>query len=154
MSGLKEGAAGAPEMDVNSRRIRRNELQYSVRPFGTNGLKEGAVWCVRRWQQLFTISNNCKLVHNRIRDTVAPFLVTVTTGLYGYEANNGMWGYVATGESAPEVSRNQLVSGSRRDQSSKRAFAERSQRLARVAVISRVRSFSVYFVVSCVSISW
>jgi hypothetical protein len=50
-----------------------------------------------------TARNNCKLVYNRIRDTVAPFLITVTIGLYGYEAKNGMWGYVATGESALEV---------------------------------------------------
>jgi hypothetical protein len=35
--------------------------------------------------------------NDRIRDSVAPFLVTVTIGLYGYEANNGMRGYVATG---------------------------------------------------------
>jgi hypothetical protein len=34
-----------------------------------------------------TVGNNCKLVYNRIRDTVSPFLVTVTIGLYGYEAN-------------------------------------------------------------------
>jgi hypothetical protein len=51
-----------------------------------------------------TAGNNCKLVHNRIQDTVAPFLVTVTIGLYGYEANNGIWGYVASGELAPEAS--------------------------------------------------
>jgi hypothetical protein len=44
-----------------------------------------------------TAGNSCKLVYNHIRDTVAPFLVTVTTGLYGYGANNGMRGYVATG---------------------------------------------------------
>jgi hypothetical protein len=43
-----------------------------------------------------TAGNNCKLVHNRIQDTFAPFLVT-KIGLYGYEANNGMRGYVATG---------------------------------------------------------
>jgi hypothetical protein len=36
--------------------------------------------------------NNCKLVYNRIRDTVAPFIVTMTIGLYGYEANNGILG--------------------------------------------------------------
>jgi hypothetical protein len=65
-----------------------------------------------------TAGNNCKLVYNRIRDTVAPYLVTVTIGLYGYEAKNGMRGYVATGESALEVSLRQLVSGSRRGQSS------------------------------------
>jgi hypothetical protein len=46
---------------------------------------------------------------NRIRDTVAPFLVTVTIGLYGYEANNGIRGYVASGESAPKVSLRQLL---------------------------------------------
>jgi hypothetical protein len=46
-----------------------------------------------------TAGNNCKLVHNRIQDTVAPFLVTVTISLYGYEANNGMRGYVTTGVS-------------------------------------------------------
>jgi hypothetical protein len=52
--------------------------------------------------------------------------------------------------------RNQCVSecsGSEKSvlgsESSKRAFAVRSQRLARVAVISRVRSFSVYLVVNC-----
>jgi hypothetical protein len=39
-----------------------------------------------------TAGNNCKLVYNRIRDTVAPFLVTVTIGLYGYEANSGIRG--------------------------------------------------------------
>jgi hypothetical protein len=50
-----------------------------------------------------TAGNNCKLVYNRIRDTFAPFLVTVAIDLYGYEANNGMWGYVATGELALEV---------------------------------------------------
>jgi hypothetical protein len=44
-----------------------------------------------------TAGNNCKLVHNRIQDTVAPFPVTII-GLYGYEANNGIRGYVATGE--------------------------------------------------------
>jgi hypothetical protein len=65
-----------------------------------------------------TDGNNCKLVYNRIRDTFAPFLVTVIIGLYGYEANNGMRGYVATGESALEVSHRQLISGSRRGQSS------------------------------------
>jgi hypothetical protein len=52
-----------------------------------------------------TAGNNCKLVYNRIRDTVAPFLVTVTIGPYGYESNNGMRGYVATGESALELRR-------------------------------------------------
>jgi hypothetical protein len=81
-------------------------------------------------------ANDCKLVYNRIRDTVAPFLVTVTIGLYGYEANSGMRGYRATGELALEVSRRQLVSGGRRGQSSKRAFAVRSQRLARVFSLS------------------
>jgi hypothetical protein len=50
-------------------------------------------------------ASNCKLVHNHIQDTVAPFLVTVTIGLYGYEATNGMQGYVATGELALEGSR-------------------------------------------------
>jgi hypothetical protein len=40
---------------------------------------------------------NCKLVHNRIQDTVAPFPATATIGLYGYEANNGIRGYVASG---------------------------------------------------------
>jgi hypothetical protein len=65
-----------------------------------------------------TAGNKCELVYNRIRDTVAPFLASVTIGLYGYEANNGMRGYVATGEMALEVSRRQLVSGSRRGQSS------------------------------------
>jgi hypothetical protein len=32
-----------------------------------------------------TVGNNCKLVYNCIPDTVAPFLVTVTIGLYGYK---------------------------------------------------------------------
>jgi hypothetical protein len=49
--------------------------------------------------------------NDRIRDTVAPFPVTVTIGLHGYEANNGMWGYVATDESALEVSLRQLIFG-------------------------------------------
>jgi hypothetical protein len=65
-----------------------------------------------------TAGNNCKVVPNRMQDAVAPFLVT-TIGLYGYESNNGIRGYVATGELALEVSRRQLVSGVRRDQSSK-----------------------------------
>jgi hypothetical protein len=44
------------------------------------------------------------------------------------------------------------VSGSRRDQPSKRAFTVRSQQLARVAVTSGARQFSVYLVASyCVS---
>jgi hypothetical protein len=51
-----------------------------------------------------TCSNTATIVFNRIRDIVGPLPVTVTIGLYGYGANNGMWGYVATGESAPEVS--------------------------------------------------
>jgi hypothetical protein len=51
-----------------------------------------------------TAGNNCKLVYNCIRDTVAPFLVTVTIGLYGYEANNGIQGYMASGELAFGVS--------------------------------------------------
>jgi hypothetical protein len=46
-----------------------------------------------------TAGNNCKLVYSRIQDTVAPFLVT-TIGPYGYEANNGIRGYVATSESS------------------------------------------------------
>jgi hypothetical protein len=49
-----------------------------------------------------TAGNNCKLVHSRIQDTVAPFLAT-TIGLYGYEANNGIRGYVVTGEWALEA---------------------------------------------------
>jgi hypothetical protein len=64
--------------------------------------------------------NNCTLVLNRIQDTVAPLPVTVTIGLYGYDANNGMWGYVAIGELAPEVSSRQLVAGIRSTQFSKR----------------------------------
>jgi hypothetical protein len=73
------------------------------------------------------------------------FLVTVTIGLYGYKANSGIRGYVASGESAPqvslhqsvsgnrvsqlvfEVSLHQLVSGSRRDQSLKGALTVRSR---------------------------
>jgi hypothetical protein len=66
-----------------------------------------------------TAGNNCKLVYNRIWDTVAPFLVTMTIGLYGYEANNGMRSYVATGELALEVSHHQLVAGVRSAQPSK-----------------------------------
>jgi hypothetical protein len=54
-----------------------------------------------------------------MQDTVAPFLVTATIGLYGYEANNVMRGYVATGESALEVSRRQLVAEVRSAQPSK-----------------------------------
>jgi hypothetical protein len=37
---------------------------------------------------MFEEGNNCKIVYNRIRDTVAPFQATMTTGLYGYKANN------------------------------------------------------------------
>jgi hypothetical protein len=48
-----------------------------------------------------------------------------------------------------EVSRRQLVSGSRRDQSLKRSFTVRSQCLARVSVVIRVRSFNVYLVELC-----
>jgi hypothetical protein len=66
-----------------------------------------------------TARNNGKLVYNRIRDIFAPFLVTVTIGLYGYEANNGMRGYMATGELALEVSLRQLVVGVRSAQPSK-----------------------------------
>jgi hypothetical protein len=73
-----------------------------------------------------TAGNNCKLVYNRIWDTVAPFLVTVTIGLYGYEANNGYRGYVASGESAHEVSRRQLVAGVRSAESSKETSVQYS----------------------------
>jgi hypothetical protein len=52
---------------------------------------------------VFEDGNNCKLVHNRIRDTVEPFPVTVTIGFYGYETNNSMWGYMASGELPLEV---------------------------------------------------
>jgi hypothetical protein len=55
---------------------------------------------------MFEEGNNCKIVYNRIRDTVAPFLATVTIGLYGYKANNGIRGYVASGES---VSGNRVI---------------------------------------------
>jgi hypothetical protein len=51
---------------------------------------------------IVTCSTTATTVHNRIRHTVAPFPVTVTIGLYGYEANNGMRGHVAIGESALE----------------------------------------------------
>jgi hypothetical protein len=44
-----------------------------------------------------TAGNNCKLVHNHIQDIVATILLT-TRELYGYEDNNGMRGYVETGE--------------------------------------------------------
>jgi hypothetical protein len=98
-----------------------------------------------------TAGNNCKLVHNRIQDTVAPFPVTVTIGLYGYEAKNSMWGYVATGESALEVSR-QLVAGI---SASVSLWKQKSPVLAvnyrrrkpvfrRVTVVSGVRSHSLY----------
>jgi hypothetical protein len=49
---------------------------------------------------MFEEGNNCKLVHNRIRNTIAPFLATATIGLYGYIANNSIRGYVASGGSA------------------------------------------------------
>jgi hypothetical protein len=55
--------------------------------------------------------NDCKLVYNRIRDTFAPFLVTVTIGLHGYGANNGIRGYVASDRLVPEASLRQLVFG-------------------------------------------
>jgi hypothetical protein len=45
-------------------------------------------------------SNNCKIVYNLIRDTVAPFLATVTIGLYGYKANNSIRVYMVSGGSA------------------------------------------------------
>jgi hypothetical protein len=45
--------------------------------------------------------------NDRIRDSVAPFLVTVTIGLYEYETNNGMRGYAASRQSASEVSLHQ-----------------------------------------------
>jgi hypothetical protein len=48
---------------------------------------------------MFDEGNNCKTVYNHIRDRVAPFLATVTIGLYGYKANNGIRGYVASGGS-------------------------------------------------------
>jgi hypothetical protein len=44
------------------------------------------------------------IVYNRTRNIVVPFLVSVTKGLYGYKANNSIRGYVASGESASEVS--------------------------------------------------
>jgi hypothetical protein len=34
---------------------------------------------------MFEEGNNCKIVYNRIRDTVAPFLATMTIGLYRYK---------------------------------------------------------------------
>jgi hypothetical protein len=82
-----------------------------------------------------TAGNNCKLFYIRIRDTVAPFLVTVTIGLYGYEANNGMRGYVATGESAVEVSLRRLVSGSRRGKSSVSRRSETSAGFKKLQVL-------------------
>jgi hypothetical protein len=78
-----------------------------------------------------TAGNNYKLVHNRIQDTVAPFLVT-TIGLYGYEANNGIRDYMATSQSVSGIGvsestpmragsrrRRQLVAGVRSAQPSK-----------------------------------
>jgi hypothetical protein len=56
---------------------------------------------------------------------MAPFLATVTIGLYGYKANNSIRGYVASGESASEVSLwNQTDLVSRRSQ--KRAVLEKN----------------------------
>jgi hypothetical protein len=49
---------------------------------------------------MFGEGNNYKVVYSRIQDTVTPFLVTVAIGLYGYEANNSIQGYVAYGGSA------------------------------------------------------
>jgi hypothetical protein len=41
---------------------------------------------------MFEEGNNCTIVYNRIRDTVAPFPVTKTQkGFYGYKANNSAW---------------------------------------------------------------
>jgi hypothetical protein len=34
---------------------------------------------------MYKEGNNCKIVYNHIRDTVAPFLATVAVGLYGYK---------------------------------------------------------------------
>jgi hypothetical protein len=63
-------------------------------------LKNGVFWDVTPFF-IVTAVKTSNLVYNRIRDAVAPFLITVTIGLYGYEANNGMRGYVAIGESTP-----------------------------------------------------
>jgi hypothetical protein len=92
-------------MDVTSRRVRKKRAAIALR---------------RKQCGMFEEGNNCKTVYNRIRDTMAPFLATVTIGLYGYKANNSIRGYVASGESASEVSlRNQseLVAGVRREPS-------------------------------------
>jgi hypothetical protein len=98
-----------------------------------------------------TASNNCKLVHNRIRDTVAPFPVTVTIGLYGYEANNGMRGYVATGESALEVSRRQSLEAEeispRREPSSVSRRSETSAQCSSVSGIREATSAIVFTVI-------
>jgi hypothetical protein len=42
--------------------------------------------------------------NNRIQDTVAPFLVAVTIGLYGYEDNNGIWGVGPQSETSVQYS--------------------------------------------------
>jgi hypothetical protein len=42
---------------------------------------------------MFGEGNNCKIVYNRIRDTVPPFIVAVTICLYGHEANNSILVY-------------------------------------------------------------
>jgi hypothetical protein len=49
---------------------------------------------------MFKEGNNCKIVYSRTQDTIAPFLATVTIGLYGCKANNSIRGYVASGGSA------------------------------------------------------
>jgi hypothetical protein len=46
--------------------------------------------------QSVTCLKTATIVYNRIRDTVAPFPVTVIIGLYGYEANNRIRGYAGS----------------------------------------------------------
>jgi hypothetical protein len=84
---------------------------------------------------MFEEGNNCKTVYNRIRDKVVPYPATVTIGLYGYKGNNSIRGYVASGESASEVSLwNQSESVSRRSQ--RRSVPEESPRSEK-SVISK-----------------
>jgi hypothetical protein len=64
----------------------------------------------------------------------------VTIGLYGYEANNGIRGYVAIGESAFEVSLRQLVSGSRRGPSS--SVSRRNEMSVECSSVSRIQEAS------------
>jgi hypothetical protein len=57
----------------------------------------GGIALRREQCDMFEEGNNSKLVYNRIQDTVVLVLATGTIGLYGYKANNSIWGYVASG---------------------------------------------------------